>query len=82
MLIPSINHSYAGSPPLTEVAVNVTLVPLQMVVAEAEMDTDGTTFGITVIVMPPEVAVAGVAQGAEEVIIQLITSLFPRPESV
>jgi hypothetical protein len=41
-----------------------------------------TTFGITIIVILVEVAVAGDAQGAEEVIIQDTISLFARPESV
>jgi hypothetical protein len=58
--------------------VNVTLVPGQIVVADAETDTDGTGIGITFIVMLPLVAVTGLAHTAVEVITTLITSLSAR----
>ena len=60
------------------VAVNVTLVPAQMVVAEAATATEGVTTGLTVMVIPVEVAVAGDAHDAVEVIIQVTTSLLAR----
>ena len=46
-------------------AVKVTLVPAQIVLPGfAEMDTEGTTTGLTTIVMLLEVAVVGLAQVA------------------
>ena len=54
---PLMNHWYCGAlPPWVGVAVNVTLVPAQIVVSEAVMDTDAGKFGLTVIVMPVDVA--------------------------
>ena len=53
------------------VAVNVTLVPEQMLVAVALTATDGVTLVLTVIVTGVEVAVVGVAQVAVEVITQV-----------
>ena len=53
------------------VAVNVTLVPEQMLVAEALTATDGVTEVLTVIVTGVEVAVVGVAQAAVDVITQV-----------
>lgn len=61
---------------MTGVGVNVTEVPLQMVVAPAAMLTEGTTTELTVIVMAFDVAVAGVAQVAVDVITQVITFPF------
>ena len=58
------------------VAVKVTLVPEQMVEAEADTATEGTTVVLTVIVTGDEVAVVGDAQEAEEVITQVTTSPF------
>ena len=60
------------------VAVNVTLVPAQMVVAEAETATEGVTTGLTVMVMPVDVAVVGEAHEAVEVMIHVTTSPFVR----
>ena len=60
------------------VAVNVTLVPAQMVVAEAETATEGVTTGLTVMVMPVDVAVVGEAHEAVEVMIHVTTSPFER----
>jgi hypothetical protein len=62
------------------VAVNVTLVPEQIVVALAEMLTDGVTVVVTDMVMAFEVAAAGLAQTAEDVIITVTTSLFASVE--
>jgi len=56
---------------LVGVAVNVTLVPEQMLVAEALTATDGVTEVLTVIVTGVEVAVVGVAQVAVDVITQV-----------
>ena len=56
------------------VAVKETLVPAQMVVAEAETATEGVTTGLTVIVIPVDVADAGEAQEAVDVITHETTS--------
>ena len=62
------------------VAVKVTLVPVQMVVALALTATEGVTAVFTVIVTGVEVALVGDAQIAEEVITQVTTSpLFNAP---
>ena len=60
------------------VAVNVTLVPEQMLVAEALTATAGVTVVLTVIVTGVEVAVVGVAQVAVDVITQVIASPLAR----
>ena len=62
------------------VAVNVTLVPEQIVVAVAEILTDGVTGEVTVIVMALDVAVAWVTQVSEEVMTTVTTSLFAKVE--
>ena len=50
------------------VAIKVTLVPVQIVLPGfALMDTDGTIAAVTIIVIPAEVAVVGLAQASEEV---------------
>ncbi len=51
-----------------------TLVPAQMVVAEAETATEGVTTGLTVIVIPVDVADAGDAHDSVEVMVHVITS--------
>lgn len=56
------------------VAVKVTLVPVQMVVAEALTATEGTTEVFTVMVTGVDVALAGEAQVAVDVITQVTTS--------
>jgi len=61
-------------PPFAGVAVNVTLVPEQIVVAEAETATEGVTMVLTVIVTELEVAKAGLAQDSDEVITHETTS--------
>ena len=58
------------------VAVNVTVVPEQMVVAEAAMLTDGVTIDPTVMVTALDVAVDGFAQPSDDVITQVTTSPF------
>jgi hypothetical protein len=63
-------------PPFAGVAVKVTLVPEQIVVAVAEMLTLAVTLLFTVIVIAFEVAGLPLTQLALEVITQLITSLF------
>jgi hypothetical protein len=45
------------APPFAGVAVNVTLVPAQIVVALAAILTEGATFEVTVIVIALDVAV-------------------------
>ena len=55
-------------------AVNVTLVPEQMLVEVAETETDGTTVELTAIATGADVAVAGDAQVAVDVITQAIIS--------
>ena len=58
----------------------MTLVPGQIVVADAPMLTDGATVEFTVIVIPFDVAVVGFAQASEDVITTETTSLFTRDE--
>jgi hypothetical protein len=71
-LAPFSFHWYTGvAPPLVGVAVKVTLVPAQMVVAEAAMLTEGVAFAVTVIVMALEVAGLPVAQPSLEVSTQV-----------
>ena len=62
-------------PPLVGVAVNVTLVPVQIELPGlAAMLTDGVTVDPTIIVIAVDVAVVGLAQPSEEVITTVITS--------
>ena len=56
------------------VAVKVTLVPEQMLVADAATATEGVTGVLTLIVMGVEVAVVGEAQVTVDVITQVIIS--------
>ena len=59
------------------VAVNVTLVPAQIVVPGlTPMLTDGTTDPVTIIVISFDVAVAGLAQASDGVITTVTTSPF------
>ena len=58
------------------VAVKVTLVPEQMVVADAATATDGVTTGLTVMVIVEDVAVVGEAQVAVDVITQVMVLPF------
>jgi hypothetical protein len=64
------------------VAVKVTLVPAQIVVAEAVTLTLTGRFGLTVMVTALEVAGLPVAQVALDVTIQVITSELERAEFV
>jgi len=61
---------------LVGVAVNVTLVPEQMLVAEADTATDGVTTGLTVMVIVEDVAVVGDAQVAVDVITHVMVLPF------
>ena len=64
-------------PPFVGVAVNVTFVPVQIVLPGfALMVTDGVTVAVTVIVIPLEVAVVGLAQASDEVMTTVTTSPF------
>jgi len=56
------------------VAVKVTCEPAQMGLLSTEIDNDGVTVGVTLIVIVLELAVAGLAQLALEVSIHAITS--------
>jgi hypothetical protein len=67
---------------LVGVAVKVTEVPAQMVVAEAAMLTLTGKFGFTVMVMAFEVAGLPVAQVALDVSTQVITSPLVRAAEV
>ena len=63
------------------VAVNVTLVPEQIVFpGAAEMLTDGVTVGVTTMVIALEVAGLGLAQASDEVITQVTISPFTKVE--
>jgi hypothetical protein len=77
-------HWYTGElPPLVGVAVNVTEAPVQiLLLGLALMFTDGVTVAFTVIVMVLLPALAGDAQAALLVIIQLSTSPLASPLSV
>ncbi|MPM59202.1 hypothetical protein SDC9_106042 [bioreactor metagenome] len=62
--------------------MKVTLVPAQIVEAEAETETAGVTTGLTVMVIPEDVAVVGDAQDAVDVMTQVTTSPLLRAELV
>ncbi len=63
-------------PPLVGVAVNITLVPAQIVVALAPILTDGVTVDVTVIVIAFDVAVVGFAHASDDVITTVTASPF------
>ena len=69
-------HWYVGVPPLVGVAVNITFVPEQIVVALAAAATAGVTFAFTIIVTCVDVAVFADLHVAVEVIITSNLSLF------
>ena len=67
-------------PPFVGVAVNVKLVPAQIVLPGlATILTDGVTEPVTTIVIPLEVAVVGLAQASDDVITTVTTSPFTNP---
>ena len=67
-------------PPFVGVAVNVTLVPAQIVLPGfAAILTEGVTEPVTTIVIPFEVAVVGLAQASDDVITTVTTSPFTKP---
>ena len=64
-------------PPFVGVAVNVTLVPVQIVLPGlAAILTDGVTVDVTAIVIPDDVAVIGLAQANDDVITTVTISPF------
>jgi hypothetical protein len=64
-------------PPFTGVAVNVTFVPVQIVLPGLTLIlTDGDTTDSISIVIPLDVTVAGLAQPSVEVITTVTTSPF------
>jgi hypothetical protein len=72
-----LTHWYAGeAPPLTGVAVNVTEVPAQTLLADAAMLTLTGDVAVTFIVTALEVAGLPVIQEAFEVMVQVISSPF------
>ncbi len=76
-------QTYMGAVlPLTGVAVNVTDVPAQIVVALADAETDGVKIGFTVIVTPVLVTGVVIAQVELLVISTVITSPFTKVLSV
>jgi hypothetical protein len=77
-------HWYTGDePPLTGVAVKVTFVPAQIVVADGVTETLAGKIGLTVIAIPGLVAGFPVAQGAAfEVMITVTICPFVSPEVV
>lgn len=78
-LLPFTFHWYVGvAPPLTGVAVKVTLLPLHTVVAGVLIDTDGTTLGVTVIRIALDDTLVDDAQAALLVSWQETTSLLLR----
>ena len=63
------------------VAVNVTCVPVQIVLPGAAlMLSDGATVAVTIIVIAFDVAVVGFAQARDEVITTVTTSPFVNKE--
>ena len=62
------------------VAVKITLVPAQIVVAVAAILTDGITDAVTVIVIALDVTVAGLAHEIDDVISTVTTSPFTKVE--
>lgn len=58
------------------VAVNVKLLPAQILEAEGETETEGTNIGLTIIVMVADSTFIGLAQLAELVSLTLTTSPF------
>ena len=61
-------------------AVNVTFVPEQIVLALADILTNGVTVVVTNIVIGLEVTEEGTAQAIEDVMITVTTSLFTSVE--
>ena len=66
-------------PPLVGVAVNVTLVPAQIVLPGfAAILTDGATDPVIAIVIELDLAVVGLAQASDEVMTTVTTSPFTK----
>ena len=73
--LPFKYHWYVGVPPFTGVAVNVTFVPSQIVVASAAIVMLTGRFGFTVIVTVSEVAGLPVEHVASDINTQYTSSL-------
>ena len=56
--------------------MKITVSPEHIVVVEAEIDTDGVTVPLTVILVVPDVAVVGLAQVELDVITQYTCALL------
>ena len=68
-------------PPFVGVAVNVTLVPAQIVLPGlAAILTEGVTEPVTTIAIPFEVAVVGLAQANDDVMTTVTTSPLTKDE--
>ena len=64
-------------PPFVGVAVNVTLVPVQIALPGlGEILTDGVSVGFTTIIIPLEVAAAGLAHASDDVMTTVTISPF------
>jgi len=75
--VPFTFHWYAASgPPLTAAAENVTDVPMQKGLEEAEMETLAGGWGLTVMIVAGDVAGLPVAHVSDEERVQLTASLF------
>ena len=69
-----MNHWYCGAvPPLVGVAVKVTLVPEQIVVSDAAMDTEAGKLGFTVMLITLDVAGELVKHGEAFDVITTVT---------
>ena len=68
-------------PPLVGIAVNMTLVPVHIVLpGAAAMLTDGATAPVTAMVIEFDVAVVGFAHASDDVITTVTTSPFTSVE--
>ena len=82
-LVPLSLHWYTGAgPPFTGVAVNVTFVPAQIAVCDAEIVTVGETYWLMVIVITLLVAVGVGTQGALLVTISFTCAPFDNVDAV
>jgi hypothetical protein len=79
-LTPFNFHWYAGAaPPFKGLAVNVTLEPAQIAVADAVISTDGVSNGLTVTATVFDTTTGEVTQPAFEVISQVTWSPLVNP---
>lgn len=74
-------HWYVGVPPFVGVAVNVTLDPAQIVVAEAEILTDGVT-GLVIVIVTVLLVAVGVVKhikllvSTHDTVLPFVSALF------